>query len=88
MGGSKKLVGGILDTVKGLTGIGTTQAEKAAKSAQEEQARSLMTIQADQTKALQERETRMKRKQTGRSSLLSGSELGVMPTTELKKTLG
>lgn len=83
MGG---IVSGIVDTVTSLVG-GETKAEKAAKSAQEQQAQSLMTIKKEQDKALEERKKRMTAKQVGRASLLSGSELGVQQDA-LKSTLG
>jgi hypothetical protein len=84
MGG---FIQGITDTFTSLVG-GKTSAEKAAKSAQDQQAASLMSIQSEQAKALEERKKRMNSKSAGRGSLLSGTEAGVTSDTPLAKTLG
>lgn len=88
MGGGGGLIGSIIDTVKGVTGLGTTRAEKQAKQAQQQQAASLMTVKKEEDTKLQERQKRMTSRQRGRASLLSGTELGVTSTEDLKKTLG
>lgn len=71
------------DTLKALTGR-ETSAEKAAKG---EQQASLLAAKQEADTALEARKKRMLRKDKGRASLLSGSELGVQ-ATDLKSTLG
>lgn len=80
-------MGGVVDMFKGIVG-GTTKAEKEAKAAQAQQASLLATQQAENDKMLKEREDRMKRARVGKSSLLSGSEAGVQPSTPMQTTLG
>lgn len=72
-----------MDTFKGLIGMETS----AEKSAKEQQQSALASAKAEADKSLADREARMKRKQVGKGSLLSGNELGVQPDA-LKSTLG
>lgn len=86
MGGGGGLIGGIVDTVKGVFG-GETRAEKEAKAAAKEQKKSLLAMQQEETAKLDKRKADMERAKRGRASLLSGTEAGIV-TEELKKTLG
>lgn len=79
-------MGGVVDVFKGITGLGTTKAEKQVKAAQAQQASLLAAQSADAQAQLEERKKRMQSKQAGRASLLSGTEMGIQQP--LKSTLG
>lgn len=64
------------DTIKAMTGRETSM-EKSAKA---EQAASLLTAKNEADTALTLRKSRMAKKDRGRASLLSGTELGLSST--------
>lgn len=81
MCGGGSLFSGIIDAAKGLTGLGTTRAEKAERRAK-------ASLQAEQDRLLAEEETKRKQRKATATILTSGQGLGVGATAQGDTSLG